>query len=253
MTSRGHPAAVIADDEAPLCAFLRRHLSECWPELEVLAEAHHGEEALKQIETLNPDVAFLDIQMPVMNGLEVARRVAGRCHVVFVTAYDEYAIEAFDGAAVDYILKPVSRDRLERTVTRLRSRLASPPLDLSVLISTLTQKLKPAASYLQWLQVSRKDEIVMLPVDDVDYFLASDKYTVVVTADKEWIIRTPLKDLEAELDPERFWRIHRNAIVRVASIASVKRDLRGGHALVLRRHAKNLAVGRNYAHRFRQM
>jgi DNA-binding LytR/AlgR family response regulator len=245
VSEAARPTAVIADDESALCAFLRRHLSESWPELDVLAEAHHGQEALAQIETLRPDVAFLDIQMPVMTGLQVAQRVAGRCHVVFVTAYDEYAIEAFDNEAVDYLLKPVSQDRLLKTVARLRARLTAPPQDLSALLARLAERLRPEASYLQWLQVSRQDEIHMLSVNDVDYFLASDKYTIVATAEKEW--------LEAELDPERFWRIHRSAIVRVAAIASVKRDLHGGHSLVLRRHEKTLAVGRNYAHRFRQM
>jgi DNA-binding LytR/AlgR family response regulator len=253
VSEAARPTAVIADDESSLCAFLRRHLSESWPELEVLAEAHHGQEALAQIEALRPDVAFLDIQMPVMTGLQVAQRIAGRCHVVFVTAYDEYAIEAFDNEAVDYLLKPVGRDRLEKTVARLRSRLAAPPQDLSALLSRLAEKLRRSASYMEWLQVSRQDEIHMLAVEDVDYFLASDKYTIVATADKEWIIRTPLKELECALDPERFWRIHRNAIVRVAAIASIKRDLRGGLALQLRRHDKTLAVGRNYSHRFRQM
>lgn len=253
MSESPHPTAVIADDELSLCAFLRRNLSECWPELVILAEAHHGSEALDQIEALKPDVAFLDIQMPVMTGLEVAQRVAGRCHVVFVTAYDEYAIEAFDSEAVDYLLKPVGKERLEKAVARLRASLVSAPQDLSALLARLAERIQPAMSYLRWLQVSRQDEILMLSVEVVDYFLASDKYTIVMTANQEWIIRTPLKELEAELDPERFWRIHRNAIVRVAAIAGVKRDLRGGHALILRQHEKKLAVGRNYAHRFRQM
>ena len=246
------PTAIIADDEPQLCAFLRRQLGQCWPELSILEEAHNGHEALDIIDEFRPDIAFLDIKMPVLSGLEVAGRMATPCHVVFVTAYDQYAVQAFESAAVDYLLKPVSRERLEKTVARLRSCLAKEPPDLSQLVAKLSEQLRSKAGYLQWLQASFQNELVMISVDEVDFFQASDKYTLVVTRNKEWIIRMSLKELEAALDPERFWRIHRNAIVKVAAIARGTHDFRGNHVLHLHGHKRTLSVGRNYAHRFRQ-
>ena len=246
------PTAIIADDEPQLCAFLRRQLGQCWPELSILEEAHNGREALDIIDEFRPDIAFLDIKMPVLSGLEVAGRMATPCHVVFVTAYDQYAVQAFESAAVDYLLKPVSRERLEKTVARLRSCLAKEPPDLSQLVAKLSEQLRSKADYLQWLQASFQNELVMISVDEVDFFQASDKYTLVVTRNKEWIIRMSLKELEAALDPERFWRIHRNAIVKVAAIARVIHDFRGNYVLHLHEHKRTLSVGRNYAHRFRQ-
>ncbi|MCX7173222.1 MAG: LytTR family DNA-binding domain-containing protein [Proteobacteria bacterium] len=247
------PTAVIADDEAPLRTFLRRRLAECWPELKIVGEAENGQEALEMITALQPDVAFLDIRMPLLSGLEVAGRLDPGLHLnlVFVTAYDEHAIQAFDNAAVDYLLKPVSLQRLAKTAERLKSMLVAEPVDLSQLLARLPAELSGKPNYLQRVQASTTDGIVMVPVDSVDYFQAADKYTLVVTGDKQWIIRKSLKELEAALDPERFWRVHRNAIVRLDAIERAVHDERGSLTLHLLGQKQPLSVGRNYLHRFK--
>ena len=253
------PTALIADDEAPLRAFLRRRLAECWPALQIVGEAENGQEALEMIEALQPDVAFLDIRMPLLSGLEVASRLNSSLplHVVFVTAYDEHAIQAFDNAAVDYLLKPVGMERLAKTAERLQALLATGKdiaPDLGRLLSLLPQELlelRGKPKYLERIQAGADGGIVMVPVDSVDYFQAADKYTLVVTPDKEWLIRRSLKELEAALDPERFWRVHRNAIVRLAAIERGAQDERGNFVLHLHRRQQPLGVGRNYLHRFK--
>lgn len=249
-----HPTALIADDEAPLRTFLRRRLAECWPELKIVGEAANGQEALEMTETLRPDIAFLDIRMPLLSGLEVADRLTHPLHVVFVTAYDTHAIEAFDNAAVDYLLKPVGLARLAKTVERLKTLLAAGPVDLAQLLARLPAELsawRGKPNYLQRVQTSTTAGIVMVAVDNVDYFQAADKYTLVVAGDKQWIIRKSLKELETALDPERFWRVHRNAIVRLAAIELAVQDERGGLVLHLLGHKQPLGVGRNYLHRFK--
>lgn len=247
------PTAVIADDEPNLCALLKRQLAACWPELNVVAEAHNGAEAQRVVEDLRPDVAFLDIRMPGITGLELAGRIGTACHIVFVTAYDQYAVQAFENAAVDYLLKPVAPERLCKTVTRLKSHLSSAPPDLSPLLAHLARQMQPRKQYLQWLQVSVQNDIELLPVDEVDFFQAADKYTLVITRSAERVMRKSLKELEDELDPDSFWRIHRNAIVRVAAIARVSRDFRGHLVLHLHQHDTTLPVGRSYSHLFRLM
>ena len=246
------PIAIIVDDEPNLCDLMQRLLAVSWPELVIAAKAHNAIEAQLMIDEFHPDVAFLDIRMPGMSGLELATRIGTACHIVFVTAYDQYAVQAFENAAVDYLLKPVSEERLSTTVYRLQARLSKTPLDLSPILAQLTEHIRPKKQFLQWLQVSQHNDIELVPVDEVDYFQASDKYTLVVNRKSERVIRTSLKELEDELDPERFWRIHRNAIVRVASIARVTRDF-GGLTLQLHHHEKTLSVGRSYTHLFRQM
>lgn len=247
------PTAILVDDEPHLCALLKRQLAAAWPELLIPAEAYNAADAARLIEELHPDVVFLDIRMPGMSGLELAAQIRTACHIVFVTAYDQYAVQAFENAAVDYLLKPVAPERLGTTVSRLQARLFQAPPDLSPLIAHLTEQMRPKKQYLQWLQVSLHNDIELVPVDEVDYFQASDKYTLVVNRKSERVIRTSLKELEDELDPERFWRIHRNAIVRVASIARVSRDFGGRLTLLLHHHEKALSVGRSYTHLFRQM
>jgi len=246
-------SAILADDEPHLLAQLRGHLLACWPELSVVGEAHDGPSALELIETRGPDVAFLDIKMPGMSGLEVARRCAGRCHVVFVTAFDDYAVEAFERAAVDYLLKPVERERLASTVARLKRSLGPSPPDLAGLFESLAAGLKPAPSHLEWLQVQHRQDLVLVPVEDVDVFQAADKYTLALSHAEEYVLRTTLKELEEQLDPARFWRVHRNAIVRVAAIARASRGLAGRLVLHLRERDRVVPVSRAYAHRFRQM
>jgi DNA-binding LytR/AlgR family response regulator len=247
------PTALIADDEPALRNFLRQELAACWPELDIVGEARNGAEALDMIERLRPDIAFLDIRMPTLSGMEVAQRAGPVCHVVFVTAYDEFALQAFDSAAIDYLLKPVSRERLARTADRLKEKLSTLPRDISSLVEQLSRRLQAAPQYLQWLQLSHGDEIFVVAVDEVDLFQSADKYTLAITSGKEWVIRKPLKALEDELDPARFWRVHRNTIVRVAAIDRAAREIGGRLVLHLRGRPQTCPVSRAYVHRFKQL
>lgn len=190
--------------------------------------------------------------MPGLDGLAVASRLPRPCHVVFVTAYDQYAVKAFESAAADYLVKPVTRSRLEKTVERVRKRLEAPP-ELPRIVEALRAELRPEARHLEWLRCSVRDEVELVAVEEVDLFQAADKYTIVLGRRGEWIIRTPLKELEEKLDPARFWRVHRNAIVRVAAVARVKRDFGGQVDLQLHGRERSVPVGRSYRHRFKQM
>ena len=234
-----------------LRAQLRSRLAEAWPELSIVAEAENGEQALASIDEYKPDVAFLDIRMPVMSGLDVARTIAGRCHVVFVTAYDEYAVAAFDEGAVDYVLKPVTPERIAKVTARLRQRLAMPPLDLTTLLSRLA--LRDDAAPLKWIRASLGNVMQMIPVADVVYFQAEDKYTKVVTHEAEALIKKPIKDLFDELDQEVFWQIHRATIVNLNAIARVERDWRDQPVITLKSRPEKLTVSRTFAHRFKAM
>ena len=244
--------ALIAEDEPLLRAQLKARLAEAWPELEIVAEAGNGEEALQQAEALRPDIAFLDIRMPVRSGLDVAREIGGGCHVVFVTAYDEYAVAAFDEGAVDYILKPPAPERIAKVVARLKARLAAAPLDLKALLAKLAPR-EGGSEPLKWIRASLGASMRMIAVDDVVYFQAGDKYTRVITADGEALIRKPIKELYEELDPETFWQIHRGTIVNLRAIARVDRDWRGEPVIALRDRDEKLAVSRTFAHRFKSM
>ena len=234
-----------------LRAQLRSRLAEAWPELSIVAEAENGEQALAFIDGHKPDIAFLDIRMPVMSGLDVARVVGGRCHVVFVTAYDEYAVAAFDEGAVDYVLKPVTPERIAKVTARLRQRLAMPPLDLSALLSRLA--LRDDAGPLKWIRASLGSVMQVIPVSDVVYFQAEDKYTKVVTHESEALIKKPIKDLFDELDQEIFWQIHRATIVNLNAIARVERDWRDQPVITLKSRPEKLTVSRTFAHRFKAM
>lgn len=247
------PTALIVDDEPALRDALRRLLARAWPELTIVGEATHAAEALARFAACEPHIVFLDIQMPGRSGLDVARDLSGRTHIVFVTAYDEYAVQAFDRGAVDYLLKPVDADRLATTVGRLRGRLDAPRADVGAIVRSLLAGAAPRRQYLQWLQVSDHDDIRLLPVGDVALIQSADKYTLVTTPSKEWVIRTPLKELEEGLDPDAFWRVHRNAIVRVGAIDRVRRDLAGRLSVTLQGVDKAVAVSRAFAHLFRQM
>ncbi len=245
--------AIIADDEPTLRRHLRERLQALWPELEICAEAANGEEALAHIRAHHPDVVFLDIRMPGTDGMEVARQ-AGACRVVFVTAYDQYAVEAFERHAVDYLLKPVSDQRLRETIHRLRDGQRS--LEHTALQQALAGIADAMASQpqrSQWIRALQGESIALVHVDDVAYFQSGDKYTTVRTAEREYLIRTPLKDLDAVLDPERFWRIHRSVIVNVAFIAGARRTLDGRYDLTLKSVSERLTTSRAYAHRFKQM
>jgi DNA-binding LytR/AlgR family response regulator len=246
--------AVLAEDELPQRRELRTLLAEVWPDLDVVAECADGLSALDALRQHEPQVLFLDIRMPGISGLEVARAAGVRCHIVFVTAYEEYALRAFDEGAVDYLLKPVARERLTRAVERTRARLQTgSPIDLAALIDAVQAKLAPSKQAIQWVTASVGNTMKMFPIDEVLFFQAQDKYTRVVTSDSEGHIRTPLKELIAALDSETFWQVHRSAIVRVSAIRTVERSDDGKLHLTLRGHSEVLPVSSAFQHRFRAM
>ena len=272
------PTAVIADDERLLREQLSARLGEVWPELEIVGEAKNGTEAVELVETHHPDLVFLDIRMPGMNGIEAARAIAqlpvdeegakpedGRpwrgAEIVFITAYDQYAIEAFEQGVVDYVLKPAERERLRVTVERIRKRLAqrrsddgAPAAGLQQLLQKLATQINPnAAPRLKWIQATVGQSIQMIPVEDVLFFISDEKYTRVQTASVEALIRKPIKELVDEVDAEMFWQIHRSTLVNTRHIAGVTRDLRGRQLVSVKGHPEKLEVSRSYAGLFKGM
>jgi DNA-binding LytR/AlgR family response regulator len=256
------PRAIIADDERLMREQLRSRLAEAWPELEIVAEAKNGEEAVAAVREHAPDLAFLDIRMPGMTGIEAARAIGDACHVVFITAYNEYAVEAFEQGAVDYVLKPAERERLEVTVARLKKRLGQRPNDLRELLTRLADRLdggtssaltSAGAERLQWIQASVGQQLKLIPVAEVLFFTSDEKYTRVQTETLEALIRKPIKELVEELDPAKFWQIHRSTIVNVDAIAGVTRDFRGRQLVQVKGRPDKLEVSRNYTHLFKQM
>ncbi len=249
-----HPRAVIAEDEANLREELRETLASMWPELEICAEAKDGREALRALQAHKPDMIFLDIQMPGASGLEVARQASGRCHVVFVTAYDNYAVSAFEQGAVDYVMKPLSAARLAQSVRRLRERLSSAPPRIEELLEKIAGRLDgKKREYLRWIAASQGGETRLVTMEEIVYFRSDNKYTLVATADKEALIRISIKELAEQVDPGVFWQIHRGTIVNVGYIAGVTRDIRGHMALRLKKRSEMLPVSDSYTHLFRQM
>lgn len=240
---------LIAEDEPRLAAEIREELLKLWPQAEVCAVVHDGHAALQALETLQPEVCLLDVQMPGLSGLEVARLIGNRAHVVFITAYEQYALQAFDEGAVGYLLKPLDVVKMARTLARVKERLHQPPADLSGLGEPNGQALEP----LRWLTVQRGRELQLITVDDVQYFRADNKYVAVVTADNEALISLPLKELVARLDGERFWQVHRSTIVNVGAIRSVSRSLSGKLSIALKQRPETLEVSAAYAHRFKQL
>lgn len=251
------PTAVIADDEDLQRTELRRLLALAWPELEIVAACEDGGEALAAIAGLRPDIAFLDIRMPEISGLDVARASAGTCRVVFTTAYDSHAIEAFDLGAVDYLVKPVTQARLVRAVERLRAGIGTGTgTDNAALVKALAeldQRLRATAQQerIRWISCTAGNLIKMFAIDDVLFLESDTRYTRVVGATDEGLIRTPIRELLAKLDPDEFWQIRRGTVVRVRAIAAVRRDELGGLTVTLRGHAAQLKVGQTYAWRFR--
>lgn len=252
------PTAIVAEDEATLRHQLVEQLGQLWPELDIVGEATDGVQALRLLDERRPDVLFLDIQMPGATGLEVARQANGRCHVVFVTAYDQHAVAAFDQGAVDYVLKPVAAARLFTAVSRVKQRLGSPPARLD---TALTQLGAPTAAAgtpasrqsLRWINASVGQNLKLITVDEITYFQADNKYTRVVTNEGEALIRKPLKELVEELDPMQFWQIHRSTLVNATAIAGVTRDFRGRMMVKLKARPETLLVSDTYTHLFRQM
>ena len=244
--------ALIAEDEPMLRAQLKGRLRDAWPELDIAGEAENGTQAVALIEELKPHVVFLDIRMPVMSGIDVAQKMAGQAHVVFVTAYHEYAVAAFEEGAVDYVLKPVTPERIAKVVTRLKARLALPPLDLTALLTRLAER-EAAAAPLKWIRASLGATMQMIAVDDVIYFQAEDKYTKVVTDGGEALIKKPIKELYEALDAETFWQVHRGTIVNLRAIAKIERDWRDQPVITLKSRPEKLTVSRTFAHRFKSM
>jgi DNA-binding LytR/AlgR family response regulator len=269
--------AVLADDERLMREQLRARLAEAWPELELVAEARNGVEAVALVAEHRPDIVFLDIRMPGLTGVEAAKQIAQMeigadellPEIVFITAYDQYAVEAFEQGVADYVLKPAERERLAVTVARLKKRLAArasgdadatadaspPPQPLQQLLHQLTAKMNPggAPQYLQWIQASVGQAIQMIPVDEVLFFISDEKYTRVQTANLEALIRKPIKELVDELDPKQFWQIHRSTLVNVKAIAGVTRDFRGRQIVAVKGHKEQLEVSRSYLGLFKGM
>ncbi len=273
--------ALIADDERLLREQLRARLAEVWPALEIVAEAKNGQEAVDLAREHRPDLVFLDIRMPGMTGIEAAREIARLptelpedagapgwrgAEIVFITAYDQYAVEAFEQGAIDYVLKPAERERLAVTVERIGQRLvdraaaapSAPPVpagpDLQALLQRLQARLDPGRPpLLRWIQATVGPDIRMIPVEDVLFFISDEKYTRVQTATVEALIRKPIKELVAELDAETFWQIHRSTLVNTRFIAGVSRDFRGRQLVSVKGHPEKLEVSRGFAGLFKGM
>lgn len=244
--------AIIADDEPHLADDLQRRLAKLWPELQIVAVVHDGVAAATALSEINPDIAFLDIRMPGMSGLDAARSAPADCRVVFVTAFDDHAVQAFEQAAVDYLLKPVSDERLERCVQRLQQgSQVAPDALLARLQHLLATPNKPEP--LRWLRIQVGQAVRMVAVEEVCYFHSADKYTTVLMRDAELLLRMSLKELVAQLDPEQFWQVHRGTVVNVRQIISAHHDMTGKVSLSLRDRPEKVAVSRSYAHLFRQM
>lgn len=243
--------AIIAEDEPLLAAEIRAELSRVWPQLDVVAVVNDGHAALAAAETHQPTVVFLDVQMPGLDGLEVARLLGGAAHVVFITAHDHYAVQAFDEGAIDYLLKPLEPARLVRAVQRLKARLTEKPADLSQLAARVVAP--EPREQLRWITVQIGRELRLITVEEICYFRADNKYVEVVTQDGEALISTPLKDLLQKLDPDLFWQIHRGTVVNVNAIRSVHRGLAGKLSLQLKTRAERLEVSATYAHLFKQL
>ena len=269
--------AVLADDERLMRDQLRARLAEVWPELHIVAEAKNGLEAVQLVQEHRPEVVFLDIRMPGLTGVEAARQIVQLPpreghetdeadlppEIVFITAYDQYAVEAFEQGVADYVLKPAERDRLQLTVERIRQRLAArqgvgdapPGPPLQQLLHQLAAKMNPGGppQYLKWIQATVGQAIQMIPVEDVLFFVSDEKYTRVQTAQVEALIRKPIKELVDEVDPHLFWQIHRSTLVNVKAIASVTRDFRGRQIVGMRGHPEKLEVSRSYTGLFKGM
>ncbi len=268
------PTALIADDEPLLRDSLQRSLALLWPELRVVAQARNGREAVEMFELHRPDIAFLDVHMPGVNGMEAARQIARQAQVVFVTAFEEYALQAFERGAIDYLVKPVDEARLADTIGRLKERLggrpglgAAHPAALEAVIDELSRRMAraPALSVpaggalaadtgpLQWIRASVGSTLKLIPVDEILFLRSDEKYTLVVTAEGEALIRTPIRELIERLDPQRFVQVHRSVVVNLHAISHVTRGPNETADLHLKARPEVLPVSRSYLHLFRQM
>lgn len=272
MKTHKTPTALIADDEPLLRDSLVRGLAEAWPALEVVALARNGREALEQFELLAPDIVFLDVHMPGLNGVEAARQIARRAHIVFVTAYEQYAVQAFEQGALDYVVKPLDPARLADTVERLKSRVGAGPqaassstAALESVIEQLLARLGQSSSaqapplaavpspHLQWIRASVGSSLKLIPVEEIEYLRSDEKYTLVVWREGEALIRTPIRELLEQLDPQCFVQVHRSVVVNLHAISHVTRGLNETADVHLRHRKEVLPVSRSYLHLFRQM
>ena len=244
---------LFADDEPLMRERMRELLTMHSDHFEVVAEAVNGRDALDKFLDTEPDVCFLDIRMPLMSGLEVASEIGDRAKIVLCTAYDQFAIEAFERGVVDYLLKPIEEDRLAVTLARLLSTVHVPADDLTPVMHLLNRREARGGERLRWIKALVGQDVKMFPVDDVIFFQADTKYTRVVTEKEDVLIRTPLKDLVDGLDPEVFWQVHRGAIVNVQRVSKITRDGVEKHSLVLRGCNEKISVSRHFFHLFKQM
>ena len=244
---------LFADDEPLMRERMRELLALHSDHFEVVAEAANGREALHAFVDTEPDVCFLDIRMPLLSGLEVASEIGDRAKIVLCTAYDQFAIEAFERGVVDYLLKPIEEDRLAMTLERLRSTVDVAAQDLTPVMHLLNRRDPRGSERLRWIKALVGQDVKMFPVDDVIFFQADTKYTRVVTEKEDVLIRTPLKELVEGLDPDVFWQVHRGAIVNVQRITKITRDGVEKHSLVLRGSNEKISVSRHFFHLFKQM
>ncbi|MBT9495673.1 MAG: response regulator transcription factor [Paucibacter sp.] len=273
-TALNRPTALIADDEPLLRDSLARSLAAAWPELLLLGQARNGREALEMFDQLQPDIVFLDVHMPGLSGIEAARQLARRAQIVFVTAYEAYAVQAFEQGALDYLVKPLDEARLDDTVARLKTRLqerqagaAVSTQALEAVIAQLLDRLgqqtqlastsvggaPPAPKYLQWIRASVGATLKLIPVDDIVYLRSDEKYTLVAWSEGEALIRTPIRELMDQLDPSRFVQVHRSVVVNLHAISHVTRGLNETADVHLKGRTEVLPVSRSYLHVFRQM
>lgn len=254
------PTALIADDEPLLREALARQLAQAWPELEIVAQARNGREAVTLFEARRPDICFLDVHMPGLSGIDAAHAIGRRAHLVFVTAYDQYAVRAFAEGALDYLVKPVDATRLAETVERLQERLRSarPVPDIEALLQQLAARLQPAPEPLRWIRAQVGQALRMIPVETIDYLRSDAKYTLIAWRDEgglpgEALVGTPLKDLAAQLDPAQFAQVHRSVVVNLRAIRHVSRGENETASIHLKGRSEVLPVSRSYLHLFRQM
>lgn len=259
---RARPTALIADDEPLLREALARQLAQAWPELDVVAQARNGREAIRQFEAKQPDICFLDVRMPGLSGVEAARHIGRRAHLVFVTAYDEYAVQAFAQGVLDYLVKPVEPARLAETVSRLKERLraAHPAINTEALLQQLAAQLQQAAapSPLRWIRAQIGQTLRLIPVDDIDFLRSDSKYTLIAWRGDagqpaEALVRVPLKELAAQLDPAQFAQVHRSVVVNLRAVSHVTRGDHDTADIHLKGRAEVLPVSRSFLHLFRQM
>jgi DNA-binding LytR/AlgR family response regulator len=260
-----HATALIADDEPLLREALRRQLAIAWPQLEIVAEARNGREAVRLFDERGPDICFLDVHMPGLSGVDAAKQIGRRAHLVFVTAYDHYAVQAFSQGALDYLLKPVEEARLAETVSRLKERLTSsrPAINTEQLLQQLSEQLAKLPGgggrkeTLRWIRAQAGKTVRLIAIDDVDYLRADAKYTIVAWRDSgkpaDGVVRTPLKELVGQLDADTFAQVHRSVVVNLRAISHVKRHDNETAEIHLKGRDDVLPVSRNYLHLFRQM